>query len=84
MKYVANSTQGFTWTLAGLKALLEHNVRLNLVADRSPKVSKNRTLINESGESVPSGSHALSSERELAVMWSHALRISFFKAQKHP
>jgi uncharacterized protein YndB with AHSA1/START domain len=35
--YVSNSTQGFTWTLAGLKALLEHNVRLNLVADRFPK-----------------------------------------------
>ena len=35
--YVANSTQGFTWTLAGLKALLEHDVRLNLVADRFPK-----------------------------------------------
>ena len=27
----------FTWTLAGLKALLEHNVRLNLVADRYPR-----------------------------------------------
>ncbi|HMJ92187.1 MAG TPA: SRPBCC family protein [Candidatus Acidoferrum sp.] len=37
VKYVAESTQGFTWTLAGLKALLEHNVRLNLVADRFPK-----------------------------------------------
>ena len=28
---------GFTWTLAGLKTLLEHNVRLNLVADRFPR-----------------------------------------------
>jgi uncharacterized protein YndB with AHSA1/START domain len=37
VKYVSNSTQGFTWTLAGLKAFLEHNVRLNLVADRYPK-----------------------------------------------
>lgn len=36
-EYVSESTQGFTWTLAGLKALLEHNVRLNLVADRFPK-----------------------------------------------
>jgi hypothetical protein len=26
-----------TWTLAGLKALLEHGIRLNLVADRFPK-----------------------------------------------
>jgi uncharacterized protein YndB with AHSA1/START domain len=34
IEYVSNSTQGFTWTLAGLKGLLEHNVRLNLVADR--------------------------------------------------
>jgi uncharacterized protein YndB with AHSA1/START domain len=31
------STQGFSLVLAGLKALLEHNVRLNLVADRYPK-----------------------------------------------
>lgn len=37
VKYVSNSTQGFTWTLAGLKALLEHNVRLNAVGDRFPE-----------------------------------------------
>jgi uncharacterized protein YndB with AHSA1/START domain len=30
------STGGFTWVLAGLKAFLEHNIRLNLVADRFP------------------------------------------------
>ncbi|MGB4246746.1 MAG: SRPBCC family protein [Pseudohongiellaceae bacterium] len=35
--YACDSTGGFTWTLAGLKALLEHNVRLNLVGDRFPK-----------------------------------------------
>jgi uncharacterized protein YndB with AHSA1/START domain len=40
VKYVCNSTQGFTWTLAGLKALLEHDVKLNLVADRFPKGPK--------------------------------------------
>jgi uncharacterized protein YndB with AHSA1/START domain len=33
-KYVADSTQGFALMLAGLKALLEHSVRLNLVGDR--------------------------------------------------
>jgi uncharacterized protein YndB with AHSA1/START domain len=37
IKYVVDSTGGFTWVLAGLKALLEHNVRLNLVADRFPE-----------------------------------------------
>jgi uncharacterized protein YndB with AHSA1/START domain len=37
VKYVADSTEGFTLTLAGLKALLEHDIRLNLVADRYPK-----------------------------------------------
>jgi uncharacterized protein YndB with AHSA1/START domain len=37
VRQVAASTQGFTLVLAGLKALLEHNVRLNLVADRYPK-----------------------------------------------
>jgi uncharacterized protein YndB with AHSA1/START domain len=31
-----DSTEGFAFVLAGLKALLEHNVRLNLVADRHP------------------------------------------------
>lgn len=34
VKEVADSTQGFTLTLAGLKAFLEHGIRLNLVADR--------------------------------------------------
>ena len=34
---VTDSMQGFALVLAGLKALLEHNVRLNLVADRCPK-----------------------------------------------
>jgi uncharacterized protein YndB with AHSA1/START domain len=37
VKHVTGSTQGFTLVLAGLKALLEYNVRLNLVADRFPK-----------------------------------------------
>jgi uncharacterized protein YndB with AHSA1/START domain len=37
VKQVTDSTQGFTLVLAGLKALLEHNVRLNLVPDRYPK-----------------------------------------------
>ncbi len=32
-----SSTEGFTLVLAGLKALFEHNVILNLVADRFPK-----------------------------------------------
>lgn len=35
-KQVADSSQGFSLVLVGLKALLEHNVRLNLVADRFP------------------------------------------------
>ena len=34
---VADSTQGFSLVLAGAKAFLEHNIRLNLVADRYPK-----------------------------------------------
>jgi uncharacterized protein YndB with AHSA1/START domain len=37
VKQVTDSTQGFSLVLAGVKALLEHNVRLNLVADRYPK-----------------------------------------------
>jgi uncharacterized protein YndB with AHSA1/START domain len=37
VKYVADSTQGFSLMLAGLKALLEHGIRLNLTADRYPE-----------------------------------------------
>ena len=37
VKQVTDSTQGFSLVLACLKALLEHNVRLNLVADRYPE-----------------------------------------------
>lgn len=33
---VIDSTGGFTIVLSGLKALLEHNITLNLVADRFP------------------------------------------------
>jgi uncharacterized protein YndB with AHSA1/START domain len=32
-----SSTGGFTWVLAGLKALLEHNINLNLIVDAFPK-----------------------------------------------
>jgi uncharacterized protein YndB with AHSA1/START domain len=37
VKRVTDSTGGFCLVLAGLKALLEHDIRLNLVADRFPK-----------------------------------------------
>jgi hypothetical protein len=37
VQYAADSTQGFSLMLAGLKAFLEHGVRLNLVGDRYPK-----------------------------------------------
>jgi hypothetical protein len=36
VKKALESTEGFTFVLAGLKALLEHNVELNLVRDRFP------------------------------------------------
>jgi len=32
-----DSKGGFTWVLAGAKALLEHNIELNVVADAFPK-----------------------------------------------
>jgi len=37
VRQVTDSTQGFSLVLAGLKALLEHDVMLNLVPDRYPK-----------------------------------------------
>lgn len=33
---VRDSTGGFTWVVAGLKAIMEHDIELNLVADRYP------------------------------------------------
>ena len=47
VKYVADSTQGFSLMLAGLKALLEHGVRLNLVGDRYPKGVDKHDLTKE-------------------------------------
>ncbi len=32
-----DSSQGFTMVLCGLKALLEHGLRLNLIADKAPE-----------------------------------------------
>lgn len=34
---IRDSTGGFTWVLAGLKAYLEHNIELNLIGDRFPE-----------------------------------------------
>lgn len=40
LKYIADSTQGFALMIAGLKAFLEHGVKLDLVADKSPDAHK--------------------------------------------
>lgn len=37
VKDALDSKSGFTWVLAGLKALLEHNLELNAIADAFPK-----------------------------------------------
>jgi uncharacterized protein YndB with AHSA1/START domain len=37
MQYVADSTQGFSLLMAGMKAWLEHGIQLNLTLDRYPK-----------------------------------------------
>jgi uncharacterized protein YndB with AHSA1/START domain len=37
MRDALDSTGGFTWVLAGLKALLEHDLELNAIADAFPK-----------------------------------------------
>lgn len=37
IRQIRDSTEGFSLVLAGLKAFLEHNIILNLVADRFPK-----------------------------------------------
>jgi uncharacterized protein YndB with AHSA1/START domain len=45
VKQAIESAQGFTFVLSGLKALLEHGVELNLVADKCPDdcVKRRRT-----------------------------------------
>ncbi|HWI61241.1 MAG TPA: SRPBCC family protein [Symbiobacteriaceae bacterium] len=40
VKQAIDCMGGFTWVLAGLKALLEHGVELNLVADHFPDAHK--------------------------------------------
>ena len=37
VKDALDSTGGFTWALAGLKALLEHDIELNVVVDAFPE-----------------------------------------------
>jgi uncharacterized protein YndB with AHSA1/START domain len=37
LEEIKNSTAGFTTVLDGLKAFLEHNINLNLIADKFPK-----------------------------------------------
>ena len=36
VQQAVDSAQGFSFVLSGLKALLEHDIRLNLIADRYP------------------------------------------------
>ena len=36
MQHALDATEGFAFVLAGAKALLEHNIQLNLVPDRFP------------------------------------------------
>jgi len=43
VKQALDSMGGFSFVLAGLKALLEHNVALNLVADHYPDAHKPRS-----------------------------------------
>jgi uncharacterized protein YndB with AHSA1/START domain len=47
VRYAVDSTQGFTWMLAGLKALLEHGVKLNLTADAHPRGVVGRGLLGD-------------------------------------
>lgn len=44
MRYVADSTQGFTLLLAGMKAWLEHGIQLNLTLDHCPNGIEDRPL----------------------------------------
>jgi hypothetical protein len=62
VKYVADSTQGFSLMLAGMKALLEHDLQPNLTADRFPNGLDAKT---ERGDQARgSGSASSSSTRQ--------------------
>jgi len=37
---INDNTGGFTTVLDGLKAYLEHNIKLNLVADKFPQINQ--------------------------------------------
>lgn len=39
VRQALDSTGGFAWLLAGMKAYLEHGIQLNLVADAHPKLA---------------------------------------------
>lgn len=41
IKVLMDNTGGFTTVLDGLKAYLEHNIKLNLIADKFPKEAMN-------------------------------------------
>lgn len=47
VQQVVDSTEGFALVLANLKALLEHNITLNLVLDRFPKGIEDHCLKEE-------------------------------------
>jgi uncharacterized protein YndB with AHSA1/START domain len=42
IEVIKNTTAGFTTVLDGLKAYLEHNIKLNLVADKFPAEVRNK------------------------------------------
>lgn len=42
VKQAIDAMGGFTMVLCGLKALLEHNIELNLIADKAPNAHLNR------------------------------------------
>ncbi len=50
VKDALDSTGGFTWLLAGLKAYLEHGILLNLVADAHPKGEEDEHIRELKGE----------------------------------
>ena len=45
LQRVKDSTGGFTTVLDGLKAFLEHNINLNLIADKYPDKIKDKNYV---------------------------------------
>jgi hypothetical protein len=81
---VTGSTQGFTLVPAALKALLEHNIRLNLVADSYQKGADKQArgfVATTLGRPCPSAERCICDRKAGVIVASERIsaRISLYR-----